>query len=125
MPCRAVPCYPMRCAATVCTVNGPLAHLPSTLPLLPHSLHLSLSPPLPPLLPSLLSRAEGDGTKVFVSALSFRDPVDEDVAQAYSIPPHSYADKCLCIVSHWPFLDVFADIVEQIHRLCFLPGGSP
>ena len=60
---------------------------------------------------------------MYVSVVSFRDPVDEDIAQAYNIPANHYVDKCICIVSHWPFLDTFRAALEEIHRMCFSPAG--
>eukprot|EP00271_Cylindrocystis_brebissonii_P022094 TRINITY_DN830_c0_g9_i1.p1 TRINITY_DN830_c0_g9~~TRINITY_DN830_c0_g9_i1.p1 ORF type:complete len:1306 (+),score=216.55 TRINITY_DN830_c0_g9_i1:618-4535(+) len=61
--------------------------------------------------------------RIYVSVVAFRDPVDEDVAKAFSIPPNSYVDKCICLVSHWPFLNTFREALEAIHRMCFSPGG--
>ncbi|GJP36339.1 hypothetical protein CLOM_g20858 [Closterium sp. NIES-68] len=63
------------------------------------------------------------GTKVYVTVVSFRDPVDEDVATAYGMPTSHYVDKCMCIVSHWPFFDTFTQALEEIHRMCFCTAG--
>lgn len=66
---------------------------------------------------------DGDGSKIYVSCVAFRDPVDDDVAQAYRIPPNSYVDKCICIVSHSPCFHVFRETLEELHRLCFSSSG--
>ena len=55
--------------------------------------------------------------------LAFRDPVDEDIASTYSIPPNSYVDKCICLVSRLPYFQTFRQILEEIHRMCFSPAG--
>ncbi|GAQ82931.1 Calmodulin-binding protein CRAG [Klebsormidium nitens] len=78
--------------------------------------------PIPKTYPVVLT--EGDGTKNYVSCLSFRDPVDEDISATYRIPPSSYSDKVICIVSHWPFFEVFREVLEELHKLCFSPTGS-
>ncbi|CAI5970895.1 unnamed protein product [Closterium sp. NIES-65] len=101
----------------------PLAVLPGGLRFYSHGANQDEPLSFPRSYPIILT--EGDGTKVYVSVLAFRDLVDDDVAQAYSIPPNSYADKCLCVVSHYPFLDTFADLLTEIHRLAFQPLGSP
>uniref|UniRef100_A0A2P2KS99 DENN domain and WD repeat-containing protein SCD1 n=1 Tax=Rhizophora mucronata TaxID=61149 RepID=A0A2P2KS99_RHIMU len=67
---------------------------------------------------------EGDGSKIYVSCIAFRDPVSEDVAEAYRIPPNSFADKCVCIVSHSPSFHVLRNALEEIFALCFSPDGS-
>lgn len=66
---------------------------------------------------------DGDGCKIYVSCVAFRDPVDDDVAEAYRIPPNSYVDKCICVVSHAPCFRVFREILEELHRLCFSDLG--
>ncbi|CAL2259702.1 unnamed protein product [Prunus armeniaca] len=45
---------------------------------------------------------EGDRTKIYVSCIAFRDPVSEDIAEAYCVPANSFADKCICLVSPSP-----------------------
>ncbi|XP_024518570.1 DENN domain and WD repeat-containing protein SCD1 isoform X2 [Selaginella moellendorffii] len=67
---------------------------------------------------------DGDGSKIYVSCVAFRDPVDEDIAEAYRIPANSYVDKCICLVSHSPCFRLFAEALEELHRLCFSPSGS-
>eukprot|EP00850_Spirogloea_muscicola_P001194 SM000004S15064 [mRNA] locus=s4:1016752:1026454:- [translate_table: standard] len=67
---------------------------------------------------------DGDGSKLYVSCVAFRDPVDADIAEAYLIPKGIYADKCICILSRWPFFQVFRETLEEIHRLCFTAAGS-
>ncbi|ERN00342.1 hypothetical protein AMTR_s00104p00054580 [Amborella trichopoda] len=67
---------------------------------------------------------EGDGSKIYVSCIAFRDPVSEDIAEAYRIPPNSFADKCICLVSRSPSFHVLRDAVEELFNLCFSPSGS-
>ncbi|KAF8024634.1 hypothetical protein BT93_F1721 [Corymbia citriodora subsp. variegata] len=67
---------------------------------------------------------EGDGSKIYVSCIAFRDPVSEDIAEAYRIPPNSFADKCICFVSHSPSFRVLRNALEEIFALCFSDGGS-
>ncbi|XP_058073916.1 DENN domain and WD repeat-containing protein SCD1 isoform X2 [Magnolia sinica] len=67
---------------------------------------------------------EGDGSKIYVSCIAFRDPVSEDIADAYRIPPNSFADKCICLVSRSPSFFVLRDALEELFTLCFSPTGS-
>uniref|UniRef100_A0A7C9F2R3 UDENN domain-containing protein n=1 Tax=Opuntia streptacantha TaxID=393608 RepID=A0A7C9F2R3_OPUST len=67
---------------------------------------------------------EGDGSKIYVSCIAFRDPVDEDITEAYHIPPNSYADKCICLVSRLPSFRGLRNALEEVFALCFSPGGS-
>lgn len=67
---------------------------------------------------------EGDGSKIYVSCIAFRDPVCEDIAKAYRIPTNSFADKCICLVSHSPSFRVLRDALEELFTLCFSPDGS-
>ncbi|KAB2066855.1 hypothetical protein ES319_A09G187000v1 [Gossypium barbadense] len=67
---------------------------------------------------------EGDGSKIYVSCITFRDPVCEDIAEAYCIPPNSFADKCICVVSRSPCFRVLREALEEIFALCFSPSGS-
>ncbi|KAG5014724.1 hypothetical protein JHK85_020860 [Glycine max] len=67
---------------------------------------------------------EGDGSKIYVSCISFRDPVCEDIAEAYRIQANSYADKCICLVSRLPSFRVLKSALEEIFALCFSPNGS-
>jgi len=66
---------------------------------------------------------DGDGSLIYVSCVAFRDPVDDDVAQAYGIPANSFVDKCICFVSHSPCFELFRDTLEEIHRCCFSSSG--
>lgn len=68
--------------------------------------------------------AEGDGSKIYVSCIAFRDPVSEDIAEAYRLPTNSFADKCICLVSHSPSFRVLRDALEEIFSLCFSAAGS-
>ncbi|XP_021905476.1 DENN domain and WD repeat-containing protein SCD1 [Carica papaya] len=67
---------------------------------------------------------EGDGSKIYVSCIAFRDPVSEDIAEAYRMPPNSFADKCICLVSHSPSFRVLRNALEEVFMLCFSPNGS-
>ncbi|KAJ9550631.1 hypothetical protein OSB04_014676 [Centaurea solstitialis] len=67
---------------------------------------------------------EGDGSKIYVSCIAFRDPVCEDIAEAYHIPSNSYADKCICLVSRAPSFHILREVLEEIYLLCFSPNGS-
>ncbi|KAJ0977957.1 hypothetical protein J5N97_013431 [Dioscorea zingiberensis] len=124
-------------------------YMPSFLDQYPPSSH-SLYPPPPPQLPTCVLPAgieiyssgldsndfstyprsypivltEGDGSKIYVSCIAFRDPICEDIAEAYRIPENSYADKCICLVSHSPSFQVLRDALEELFILCFSPAGS-
>ncbi|CAI0438020.1 unnamed protein product [Linum tenue] len=67
---------------------------------------------------------EGDGSKIYVSCIAFRDPVSEDIAEAYRIPPDSFADKCICLVSRSPSIGVIRNALEELFALCFSSDGS-
>lgn len=67
---------------------------------------------------------EGDGSKIYVSCIAFRDPVDEDIAEAFRIPPGSFADKCICLVSRSPSFPILREALEEIFLLCFSTSGS-
>nr|XP_028947932.1 DENN domain and WD repeat-containing protein SCD1 [Malus domestica] len=124
-------------------------YLPSLLDQYPPPNH-SLYPPPPPQLPTCVLPAgvlfyssgfdsndaytfprsypivltEGDGTKIYVSCIAFRDPVSEDVAEAYCIPANSFADKCICLVSRSPSFRLLKNALEELFTLCFSPNGS-
>ncbi|KMZ63401.1 hypothetical protein ZOSMA_40G00290, partial [Zostera marina] len=67
---------------------------------------------------------EGDGTKIYVSCIAFRDLVCEDISGAYSIAANSFADKCICLVSRSPCFQLLRDTLEELFMLCFSPTGS-
>ncbi|XP_010549132.1 PREDICTED: DENN domain and WD repeat-containing protein SCD1 [Tarenaya hassleriana] len=124
-------------------------YLPSLLDQFPPSDH-SLYPPPPPQLPTCVLPAgvefhssgfdssdpasfprsypivltEGDGSKIYVSCIAFRDPVAEDIIEAYRLPPKVYADKCICLVSHSPSFRILRNALEEIFALCFSSEGS-
>ncbi|KAF6147124.1 hypothetical protein GIB67_036843 [Kingdonia uniflora] len=124
-------------------------YMPSLLDQFPPSNH-SLYPPPPPQLPTCVLPAgveffssgplssdastfprsypivltEGDGSKIYVSCIAFRDPVSEDIAEAYRVPAKSFADKCICLVSRSPSFGVLRDALEELFILCFSPTGS-
>ncbi|KAA8542690.1 hypothetical protein F0562_023811 [Nyssa sinensis] len=124
-------------------------YLPSLLDQYPPPNH-SLYPPPPPQLPTCVLPAgvefyasgfdsndasnfprsypivltEGDGSKIYVSCIAFRDPVSEDIAEAYHIPANSFADKCICLVSRLPSFRILRNALEELFALCFSPTGS-
>ncbi|KAF3646518.1 DENN domain and WD repeat-containing protein SCD1 [Capsicum annuum] len=124
-------------------------YMPSFLDQYPPSNH-TLYPPPPPQLPTCVLPAgvefygsgfdsndpstfprsypivltEGDASKIYVSCIAFRDPVCEDIAEAYRIPVNSYADKCICLVSRSPSFQILRDALEEIFVLCFSSSGS-
>ncbi|KAL5544741.1 hypothetical protein UlMin_008525 [Ulmus minor] len=67
---------------------------------------------------------EGDGSKIYVSCIAFRDPVSEDIAEAYRMPANSFADKCICLVSRSPSFRVIRNALEELFALCFSSSGS-
>ncbi|KAK1665267.1 hypothetical protein QYE76_053426 [Lolium multiflorum] len=123
-------------------------YMPAFIDQFPHSGH-ALYPPPPPQLPTCVLPAgvriyssgldandvstyprsypivltEGDGSKIYVSCIAFRDPICEDITEAYQIPKNSFADKCICFVSHSPCFQVLRDALEEIFVLCFSPAG--
>ncbi|KAL0008183.1 hypothetical protein SO802_009685 [Lithocarpus litseifolius] len=124
-------------------------YLPSLLDQYPPPNH-TLYPPPPPQLPTVVLPAgvefyssgfdsndpstfprtypivltEGDGSKIYVSCIAFRDPVNEDIAEAYHIQANSFADKCICLVSRSPSFRVLRSALEELFTLCFSPNGS-
>ncbi|CAJ1936917.1 unnamed protein product [Sphenostylis stenocarpa] len=74
--------------------------------------------------PNIHPPHQGDGSKIYVSCISFRDPICEDIAEAYRIQTNSYADKCICLVSRLPSFSVLRSALEEIFTLCFSPNGS-
>ncbi|GER51170.1 stomatal cytokinesis-defective 1 [Striga asiatica] len=126
-----------------------IMYLPSLLDQYPPPNH-SLYPPPPPQLPTCVLPAgvqfyssgfdsadplsfprsypivltEGDGSKIYVSCIAFRDPVCEDIAEAYRIAANSFADKCICLVSRAPSFGILRDALEEIFLLCFSQSGS-
>ncbi|KAL0355223.1 UNVERIFIED_CONTAM: DENN domain and WD repeat-containing protein SCD1 [Sesamum radiatum] len=124
-------------------------YLPALLDQYPHS-NNSLYPPPPPQLSTCVLPAgvqfhssgcdsndltsfprsypivltEGDGSKIYVSCIAFRDRVCEDIAEAYRIPAESFADKCICLVSRSPSFRILREALEEIYILCFATSGS-
>ncbi|KAK4479282.1 hypothetical protein RD792_014793 [Penstemon davidsonii] len=119
-------------------------YLPFLLDQYPPSSH-TLYPPPPPQLPTCVLPAgvqfytsknpsvprsypivltEGDGSKIYVSCIEFRDPVCDDVAEAHRIPPNSFADKCICLVSRAPAFGILREALEELFLLCFSSSGS-
>ncbi|KAL9239022.1 hypothetical protein vseg_013381 [Gypsophila vaccaria] len=66
----------------------------------------------------------GDGSKLYVSCIAFRDPVDEDIAEAYGIPLNTYADRSISLVSRMPCFRALCETLEEIFSICFSPTGS-
>ncbi|EEC70939.1 hypothetical protein OsI_02530 [Oryza sativa Indica Group] len=71
----------------------------------------------------VLTSCRGRWLKIYVSCIAFRDPICEDILEAYQIPANSFADKCICFVSHSPSFQVLRDALEEIFVLCFSPAG--
>ncbi|CAF2152829.1 unnamed protein product [Brassica napus] len=87
----------------------------------------SLYPPHPPHFPTcVLPAGVAFHSSGFVSSdpIAFRDRVCEDVTEAYRLPPNTYADKCICIVSHAPNFRALWDSLEVIFGLYFSSEGS-
>ncbi|CAG7884075.1 unnamed protein product [Brassica rapa] len=96
----------------------------------------SLYPPPPPQLPTcILPAGVAFHSSGFVSSdpasfprsypiIAFRDRVCEDVTEAYRLPPNTYTDKCICIVSHAPSFRALRDSLEEIFVLYFSSEGS-
>ncbi|KAH0942965.1 hypothetical protein HID58_002602, partial [Brassica napus] len=107
-------------------------YLPSLLDQFPPSDH-SLYPPHPPHFPTCVLPA---GVAFHSSGFVSSDPVSfprsypivltvcEDVTEAYRLPPNTYADKCICIVSHAPNFRALWDSLEVIFGLYFSSEGS-
>ncbi|KAG6675653.1 hypothetical protein I3842_15G114100 [Carya illinoinensis] len=126
-----------------------VTYLPSLLDQYPPPNH-SLYPPPPPQLPTCVLPAgvefyssgfdandpltsprsypivltEGDGSKIYVSCIAFRDPVSEDIAEAYRIPANSFAEKCICLISRLPSFHALRSALEELFALCFSANGS-
>ncbi|XP_020600152.1 DENN domain and WD repeat-containing protein SCD1 isoform X2 [Phalaenopsis equestris] len=126
-----------------------IMYMPSLLDQFPPSNH-SLYPPPPPQLPTCVLPAgvefypsgvdandtstyprsypivltEGDGSKIYVSCIAFRDPVCDDVSLAYKIPANYFADKCICLVSRSPSFRVLRDALEELFIVCFSPNST-
>ncbi|XP_074572770.1 DENN domain and WD repeat-containing protein SCD1 [Curcuma longa] len=66
---------------------------------------------------------EGDGSKIYVACIAFRDLVCDDIIEAYKIPANSFADKCICLVSRFPSFQVLKDALEELFILCFSSAG--
>ncbi|KAJ6868574.1 hypothetical protein NC651_033602 [Populus alba x Populus x berolinensis] len=96
--------------------------LPAGVEFYPSGFDANDSSTLPKSYPIVLT--EGDGSKIYVSCIAFRDPVSEDIAEAYRIPPNSFADKCICLVSRSPSFGVLRTALEELFALCFSPAGS-
>ncbi|XP_052303530.1 DENN domain and WD repeat-containing protein SCD1 isoform X3 [Populus trichocarpa] len=100
----------------------PTCVLPAGVEFYPSGLDANDSSTFPKSYPIVLT--EGDGSKIYVSCIAFRDPVSEDIAEAYRIPPNSFADKCICLVSRSPSFGVLRTALEELFALCFSPAGS-
>ncbi|KAJ6881983.1 hypothetical protein NC651_028555 [Populus alba x Populus x berolinensis] len=100
----------------------PICVLPAGVEFYPSGFDANDSSTFPRSYPIVLT--EGDGSKIYVSCIAFRDPVSEDIAEAYRIPANSFADKCICLVSRSPSFGVLRNALEELFALCFFPAGS-
>ncbi|KAJ6888427.1 hypothetical protein NC652_029479 [Populus alba x Populus x berolinensis] len=100
----------------------PICVLPAGVEFYPSGFDANDSSTFPRSYPIVLT--EGDGSKIYVSCIAFRDPVSEDIAEAYRIPANSFADKCICLVSRSPSFGVLRNALEELFALCFSPAGS-
>ncbi|XP_052301877.1 DENN domain and WD repeat-containing protein SCD1 isoform X1 [Populus trichocarpa] len=100
----------------------PICVLPAGVQFYPSGFDADDSSTFPRSYPIVLT--EGDGSKIYVSCIAFRDPVSEDIAEAYRIPANSFADKCICLVSRSPSFGVLRNALEELFALCFSPAGS-
>eukprot|EP00258_Populus_trichocarpa_P022180 XP_024438199.1 DENN domain and WD repeat-containing protein SCD1 isoform X1 [Populus trichocarpa] len=100
----------------------PICVLPAGVEFYPSGFDADDSSTFPRSYPIVLT--EGDGSKIYVSCIAFRDPVSEDIAEAYRIPANSFADKCICLVSRSPSFGVLRNALEELFALCFSPAGS-
>lgn len=100
----------------------PICVLPAGVEFYPSGFDPSDAATFPRSYPIVLT--EGDGSKIYVSCIAFRDPVSEDIAEAYHIPANSFADKCICLVSRSPSFRVLKNALEELFALCFSESGS-
>jgi hypothetical protein len=77
--------------------------------------------------------------KVYGSAITFYEEYDEErltEAQRKSLnlqkfrrkcDRHVFANRCVCLLSRWPFFEAFEEFLFFLHKVGFLkkPGRSP
>ncbi|KAI4347169.1 hypothetical protein L6164_008005 [Bauhinia variegata] len=100
----------------------PTCVLPAGVEFYPSGFDAAIPSSFPRSYPIVLT--EGDGSKIYVSCVSFRDPVCEDIAEAYRIPANSFAEKCICLVSRSPSFQLLRSALEELFSLCFSQNGS-
>lgn len=80
---------------------------------------------LSPIVFSFILTTVDDNTKkvprIFVTCLIFYEVISETIAKQLNIilaPNDSvYMPKAICLVSHWPFIDQYREILKEIYRL--------
>lgn len=59
--------------------------------------------------------------RIYITCLIFYEMISETIAKQMNIiqtsPNNVYMPKALCLVSHWPFIDQFREILKEIYRL--------
>jgi len=85
-------------------------------------------PPPPPTCFTFVMAAE-DGARVYGPCVLFWVK-DEQVAAEAQLPPNTdlstiYTPRCLCLLSHWPFLATFQQALTEIYRLSISESGAP
>jgi hypothetical protein len=72
----------------------------------------------------IMTTVEGSSGKVpriYVTVLTFYEPLAAPLAQQLRIKTDAcnkvYMPKAICLVSHWPYIDNYREILKQIYRL--------
>lgn len=65
--------------------------------------------------------SSGKVPRIYVTVLTFYEPIAGLLAQQLRLTTDAcnkiYMPKAICLVSHWPYIDNFRDILKQIYRL--------
>mmetsp|Transcript_15883 Transcript_15883/g.29091 ORF Transcript_15883/g.29091 Transcript_15883/m.29091 type:complete len:889 (+) Transcript_15883:753-3419(+) len=65
--------------------------------------------------------SSGKVPRIYVTVLTFYEPISAPIAQQLRITTDAcnkiYIPKAICLVSHWPYIDNFREILKQIYRL--------
>ncbi|CAG9324793.1 unnamed protein product [Blepharisma stoltei] len=71
----------------------------------------------------MLSSAEETGqiSKIYITALIFYEQISEQLSNQLYIMQNEinkvYMPKAICLISHWPFIDQYKEILKEIYRL--------